>query len=218
MKNKISKILLSSMIVSLSAPVLPVANEKTINNSNVIIQNEEIIHKDKKEEWENVNKEIDVVIEEMNQRLDEINNIENTRDWFVSYKHVIDYYSYILDSPETIYDYYTNDELDLLFQVVQAEVGDEYSFEQKANIASIIFNRIEHEDFPDEMFLVLSRDQFQPISDERYKEVEVSVKTILACEYCFMFGDTTNGCLFFDSNGKLNYEFVYSDGAHNFYK
>lgn len=218
MKNKILKILLSSMMVSLSAPVIPTAYEESIDNSTVTIQNEEIIHKDKKEEWEDINKEIEIVVEEMNHKLDEINNIQDTREWFVSYKDLIDFYSYVLDPPETIYDYYTDDELDLLFKVVQAEVGDEYSFEQKVNIASIVFNRIEHEGFPDNMFNVLSEDQFQVIGDGRYEEVEVSIETILACEYCFMFGDTTNGCLFFDSNGKLNYEFVYFDGAHNFYK
>lgn len=65
---------------------------------------------------------------------------------------------------------------------------------------------------------ILTGDQFQPISDGRYKNVEVSEDTILACEYVFIFGDTTNGCLFFDSNGKLNYQFVKNDGAHNFYK
>lgn len=219
MKKRILKILLSLVIVSLNAPILSTTCEKTVCNSYIDIPKEEIIDVNRVDDKNiNINEEIEIAIEKMNQTLEEINKIKNLKDWFVSYKTLVENYSYILDSPETIYDYYTNEELSLLFRVVQAEVGDEYAFEQKVNVASVIFNRIEHEDFPDEILDILSKDQFQPISDGRYKEVEVSDETILACEYSFMFGDTTNGCLFFDSNGKLKYEFVYSDGAHNFYR
>ena len=178
MKKRILKILLSLVMVSLNAPILSTTCEKTVCNSYVDIQKEEIIDVNRVDDKNiNINEEIEIAIEKMNQTLEEINKIKNLKDWFVSYKTLVENYSYILDSPETIYDYYTNEELSLL-----------------------------------------SKDQFQPISDGRYKEVEVSDETILACEYSFMFGDTTNGCLFFDSNGKLKYEFVYSDGAHNFYR
>ncbi len=216
--NKIIKILLSSIVVSLSVPVLLSAHEKFVDDVCIVIQKKEINSEKINRKVAGLNEEIDLEIEKMDQELQEINNIESLKDWFISYKCLIEEYSYMLYPPETIYDYYTDDELELLFRVVQAEVGDEYSFEQKVNVASVIFNRIEHEDFPDEMKNVLSKDQFQPISDGRYKEVEVSETTILACEYSFMFGDTTGGCLFFDSNGKLNYEFVEYDGAHNLYK
>lgn len=160
----------------------------------------------------------DITIKEMNQKMAEIKSIEDKKEWFVTYKNIIDEYSYILDSPETIYDYFTEDELDLLFHVVQAEIGDEYSFEQKCNVASVIFNRLEHERFPNTLSEILVCDQFSPIADGRYKKVEVSENTILACEYAFMIQDTTNGCLFFDSNNALNYQFVFNDSAHNFYK
>ena len=113
---------------------------------------------------------------------------------------------------------FSEDELDLLFRVVQAEVGDEYSFEPKVNVASVIFNRLEHERFPDTLSEILVYNQFSPISDGRYKEIEVSEDTILACEYAFQAEDITNGCLFFDSNNTLNYQFVFNDSAHNFYK
>ena len=223
MGNKALKIILSSVMVSLSVPILSissVSNKEMIYDSSVTVQEEVIADDNNKISHEDydINEEIEIAIENMDKELEEINGIENLRDWFVAYKCLVEDYSYILDPPETIYDYYTNKELELLFRVVQSEVGDEYTFEQKANIASIIFNRIEHEDFPNKMLDILSKDQFQPIRDERYNDVEVSNETILACEYSFMFGDTTNGCLFFDSNGKLKYEFVYSDCAHNFYK
>lgn len=219
MKKRIVKILLSSLMVSLSAPILPTTCEKTGHDSYIYLPKEEVIDVDEiDDKYIDINKKIKLAIENINKKLEEINNIENLKDWFAAYKCLIEDYSYILDSPETIYDYYTDEELTLLFRVVQAEVGDEYTFEQKVNVVSVIFNRIEHEDFPNEMLDILAKDQFQPISDGRYKEIEVSNETVLACEYSFMFRDTTNGCLFFDSNGKLKYEFIYSDGAHNFYK
>lgn len=218
MKNNILKILLLSIIVSLSIRIFPITYEEPMNNNRRAILIEKVIYRNKINYKEEISKQIKVAIENMNGDLQEINNIENLKDWFVSYKGLIEDYSCVLDFPETIYDYYSDDELNLLFKVVQAEVGDEYSFEQKVNVASVIFNRIEHEDFPDNIYDVLSIDQFQTISDGGHKEVEVSETTILACEYSFMFGDTTGGYLFFDSNGKLNYEFVKNDGAHNLYK
>lgn len=220
MKNRMLKILLSFMMVYLSAPALPTSHQETMYDNDVIVQKKKLVDDSNSinNEGADVNEEIEIAIESMNKKLEEIDRIENLMDWFIAYKYLVEDYSYILDPPETIYDYYTNEELELLFRVVQAEVGDECTFEQKVNVASVIFNRIEHDDFPNEIQNVLSKDQFQPISDGRYKEVEISNKTILACEYSFMFGDTTNGCLFFDSNGKLKYEFIYSDGAHNFYK
>lgn len=148
----------------------------------------------------------------------EIESITDKKEWFVAYKNIVDEYSYIIDPPETIYDCFTEEELDLLFHVVQAEIGDEYSFAQKVNVSSVIFNRLEHERFPNTLSEILVYDQFSPISDGRYKEVEVSEDTILACEYAFQIEDTTGGCLFFDSNNTLNYQFVFNDSAHNFYK
>ena len=140
-----------------------------------------------------------------------------TEEWFVEYKEFIDLYSAKYDSPETIYDCFTDKELDLLFRVVQAEIGD-YSFEQRVNVANVIYNRICHEKFGDTMDKVLISNQFATIENGRIKKVSVDEMTILACEYAFEFPDTTNGALFFDSNGYLDYEFIYNDEAHNFYK
>lgn len=218
-----TKFFLSVMMVSLSALVVPlkgwgenleteplavqlVVKSKGVNIENFI-----------KEQPVSINFEIDKAIEEMNQKMVEIESIEDKKEWFIVYKNIVDEYSYIIDPPETIYDYFNNEELDLLFHVVQAEVGDEYSFEQKVNVVSVIFNRFEHEKFPDTLHEILVCDQFSPIANGRYKEVEVSEDTVLACEYAFVVEDTTDGCLFFDSNNALNYQFVFNDKAHNFY-
>lgn len=169
-------------------------------------------------EYEIIDNEVNLAIIEMDKKMMEIDSITETKEWFIAYKTIIEEYSYILDPPESIYDYFTDEELDMLFSVVQAEIGDEYSFEQKCNVASVILNRINHYKFSDEMFEILTSDQFETINNGRYTRVNVSEDTILACEYVFMFGDTTNGALFFDSNNALKYEYIFNDGAHNFYK
>lgn len=223
--NKVIRILLSIVIVSLSALVVPLkGHNENIKTESVAVQaavksTEMSLENFVIEQPVSINFEIDTAIEEMNQKMAEIESIEDKKEWFIAYKSIIEEYSYIIDPPETIYEYFTEEELDLLFHVVQAEIGDEcYSFEQKANVASVVFNRLYHEKFPDALSEILVYDQFSPISNGRYKEVEVAEDTILACEYAFEIEDTTDGCLFFDSNNALNYQFVFDDGAHNFYK
>ncbi len=226
MKRIISILLLSFMAVSLLAPIIPYYGENiTVKSETIIVQedlitgNERIVNYKILQKNENKPKsDFDIALEEMNQKMSEIESIEDKREWFCSYKCIIEEYSYILDPPETIYDYFSEEELDLLFRVVQAEVGDEYSFEQKVNVAEVIFNRLEHERFPDTLLEILTTDQFQTVANENYKNVEVSESTILACEYAFQIGTEREKCLFFDSNNTLNYEFVYDDDAHNFYK
>ena len=162
---------------------------------------------------------VDTFIQEMQTKMEGIEHITDKKEWFLAYKDIVFEYQHILDPPETIYDYFTEDELDMFFRVVQAEVGDEYGFIQKANVASVIINRIENErHFGNSILEVLTSDQFCTVRTGRYKTVEVSETTILACEYAFSIEDTTNGALFFDSNGVLDYDFMFSDKAHSFYK
>lgn len=220
--NKMIKILLSVMIVYLSALIVPLGR----HTEDIEIESVTVQLATKTKHMENIllveevpiNFEINTAIEEMNQKMSDIESIEDRKEWFIAYKNIIEEYLAIIDPPETIYDYFCSEELDLLFHVVQAEIGDRYSFEQKVNVANVIFNRLNHERFPDTLLEILTPDQFSTISSGSYENVEVSDTTILACEYAFLFDDTTGGCLFFDSNGALKYEYVYNDGAHNFYK
>lgn len=221
--NKVIKILLLVVIVSLSALIVPLkGHSENIKTEPVAVNAVKSTEIDLEnyilEQPVSINFEIDNVIEEMNQRMIEIESILDKKEWFIAYKDIIDEYSYIMNQPETIYDYFSEEELELLFRVVQAEIGDEYSFEQKCNVASVIFNRLEHDRFPDTLLKILIPSQFSTISNGSYKNVNISENTILACEYAFMIEDTADGCLFFDSNNALNYQFVFNDGAHNFYR
>lgn len=118
-----------------------------------------------------------------------------------------------------IYEAFGQDELELFFRIVQAEIGDEHTFEQKVNVATVILNRVNSQYFPNSLYDVLTaRRQFSTYSSGRYKRVTVSDITILACEYAYEIGGSEVGnALFFDSNGVLKYKKICNDGAHNFY-
>ena len=118
---------------------------------------------------------------EIKKELEKIESIKDKEKWFIKRKKLIEKYSDVYDPPETIYHFYSKEELDLLFRVVQAEIGD-YNFEQRCNVVSVIFNRINHNEFPDTMFEVLTADQFATISNGRIYEVTVDDTTKLACE------------------------------------
>lgn len=164
----------------------------------------------------------EVAFSEMDCHMRQLETTENKQQWFVEYKEIIDKYSDVIDPPETIYDCYSEDVLNKLFGVVAAEVGDEYSFEAKCNAASVIFNRIEADGFEDTLNKVLSPGQFTTIKNGTYKTKEVTDKTILACEYAFMIGDTTDGALYFESHTSDVHDsyakFMFKDDAHKFYK
>ena len=170
---------------------------------------------------------IEVALQDVEQRTYEIEKIEDEMEWFIAYKEIVNDYYGVLDSPESIYDVFSEEELDLLFRVVQAEVGDEWDFIHKTNVANVIFNRLysEEDDFAkqDTLSKVLVERQFSTISNGRYKQVEVSELTILACEYAFMIQDTTDGCIAFRSDKNApkiwnGWTRMYHDGAHWLYK
>lgn len=187
------------------------------------------IHNNEKVELDNVNDEdteeviiekteVEIAQEEYDTKLANLNTANLSKEeWFKQYKLLTEEYGDILGKPETIYDKYTQSELDLLFRVVQAEIGSEYSFEQKCNVVSVIYNRLSDYRFGNTINEILVGHQFSTISSGAIYKVTVDEKTILACEYVYQFGDTTSGALFFDSNGTLRYTFLFNDGAHNFY-
>lgn len=161
--------------------------------------------------------QMDTAIENMNIDMSEIENIIDKQEWFIAYKKIIDKYSYILDPPETIYDYYTDEEINIMLRCIETEAFDQ-SFESKINVASVILNRISDEKFPDNPIdVVASVNQFA------YWRTDISDDTILALEYAFEIEDTTNGSLFFHSNNWSemfnNAEYVFTDESnHHFYR
>ncbi len=144
------------------------------------------------------------------------------KTYLTQYKNIIANYSDYFDTPETIYDYTTDEEFDLFARVVQSEIGGG-SFDQKCNVASTIINRYYSEKFPNEWMEILKQtNQYSCINNGACVKANVTEDTILAIEYVFMIGDTTNGATYFHSGRSLwherNLHFIFSDGKHKFYK
>lgn len=185
-------------------------HDENIGTNNVKEEIIEVVIKEKTE--------LEIAQEEYETKLANLNNMNLSKgEWFKQYKSLVNEYGNILGKSSTIYDRFTQSELDLLFRVVQAEIGSQYTFEQKCNVVSVIYNRLADNRFGNTIGEILVGHQFSTISNGAIYKVTVDEKTILACEYVHIFGDTTSGALFFDSNGALNYKFLFNDGAHNFY-
>ncbi len=217
--NKKRKILLYviALIASLTfifvVAFMSTSKEKQTKDSNNVIKQTKT-----KEVTVEEKTELEIAQEEYDAKLEKLNSMNLSKlEWFKQYKSLVEEYGDILgNKPKTIYDSFTQQELDLLFKVVQAEIGG-YSFDQKCNVVSVIYNRLKDGRFPNQMSGILVGHQFSTISNGAIYKVKVDETTVLACEYVYIFGDTTNGALFFDSNGRLNYMFLFNDGAHNFY-
>ena len=140
----------------------------------------------------------------------------NREQWYAEYKQILDFYDGYVDAPETVYDVFTSDEIYLIQRAVETEVF-QCSFDAKVNVASVIFNRIEDGRFGNTVHEIITRPgQFA------WHRTKISESTILAVEYAYEIGDTTDGCIAFRSDrkpekwGKWVYRF--SDSAvHHFY-
>ena len=154
--------------------------------------------------------------QEVLDKQEELSSIEDNEEWFVAYKDLIEEYSEWVDPPETIYDYYTEDEIYLMQRCIETETF-EADFDSKVNVASVILNRIESDEFANEVSEIIVKGQFA------FGRENISEDTVLALEYVFMIGDTTDGALYFHSNPKTETfngaEFIFTDTAgHHFYK
>lgn len=220
MKNKILKNFIRAVLLILTfifvflITSLRTSNAKTDKTKTVVpIETIEVIEEEDMYE---------IKSKEAMQKHEELLNIKDNKEYFIEYKKLIEEYSEWIDKPETIYDYFTEEELNLLFRVVEAE-ATAGGFNEKANIASVIFNRLAHDEFGDTLNEILVKSQFSPLRDGRAYKVEITEDTILACEYAFMIEDTTNGAIFFESKGSNIHdsyaEFLFQDGiGHKFYK
>lgn len=153
----------------------------------------------------------------VSEKMEKLSLIKDKKEWFIEYKNLMNQYIEILDTEETIYEIYTEEEIYLIQRCVETECfqGD---FESKCNVASVIFNRLYNGNFGNNIEEVITaKNQFT------YSRKEITEDTKLAVEYAFGIEDTTNGCLAFHSNeknekfGNWNYEFTDSIG-HHFYK
>lgn len=160
---------------------------------------------------------IEVALQEVEKRMSEIESIEDKMEWFIAYKEIINDYYGVLDPPETIYDYFTEDEIRLICRVVETETYDQ-DFMSKVNVANVVLNRYYSDEFGETITeIVTSPYQFA------YGRKNITEDTIWAVMYAFEIEDTTDGALFFHSNAKTETfngaDYIFTDSCgHNFYK
>lgn len=133
----------------------------------------------------------------------------------------------ITDPSETIYDLYSQEEIEILWRIVEAECTGA-SIEDKMNVANAIINRVNNDEFPSTIKEVVFQKtgkvyQFSPIADRRYYSVEITDETKQACEQIFTQKDTTDGAIYFHSSKGSNWisrnrTYLFSDNSHKFYK
>lgn len=175
---------------------------------------------------ERIEQEVEEVIEiaeepltheqEMFLEYEALSQIEDKKEWFLAYKEFIEKYPEY-DRPQSLYEKYTDEEIYIMQRVIETEVYG-CDFEAKANVASVILNRIEGDNnFSDDPIVVCtSPGQFV------YSRKQISEDTKLALEYAEEIEDTTNGALYFNSmepmeswNGR---ERIFTDHVgHSFY-
>lgn len=190
---------------------LELANEQiayAYNNNNEVIEKLKVEYNTKLDEIRYATVEEELQIIELIKEDDKLN-------WFKLYKEIFTIHN--VDAPETIYDYYNDEEINIMHRCIETETFGA-DFESKANVASVILNRIESTDYPNNPINVITApNQFA------YGRTNISDETILALEYAFMIEDTTNGCIAFRSDskkenwGKWKYQFTDNVG-HSFYK
>ena len=136
---------------------------------------------------------------------------DNMEEWWIGYKILT-----ANDHPLGITDVYTEEELAYLYRCVETETY-QAPFSAKVNVANVIINRIDNDKFGDTFEeVVTSANQFA------YGRTTISEDTKEACAFAFMMGDTTQGALYFHSNGYSEYfngkKYIFTDKAgHHFY-
>ena len=121
----------------------------------------------------------------------------------------------------SIYDFFTDEELDMLYRVVEAESYGWY-YENHRNVANVIFNRMKT-GWGTLVEVLTQPNQFAVVTTGFYKTVIVSTETILAVEDAWQH-DYTNGALYFNRSTTQSYAdkhctYLFTDSCgHNFYK
>lgn len=223
LKNKIK--IYDIVIVSLSVFsivyivffVLSLTRTTTVHIADVEVKK---IKDETEYEHKPIEKTKEYYIEEREREIAELKKVENEMIRFINYKGICWRYQektgIKIDISEMVRDTFTPDEIYLIQRVIETECY-QCDFLSKANVASVVLNRLSSEKFSNDVEkLITSPYQFA------YSRKYISYDTILALEYAFYYGDTTGGALFFHSmkqtNTFNNHDYMFTDEAgHHFY-
>lgn len=132
----------------------------------------------------------------MEEKMSELENITDRKEWYLAYKDIVFKYVKWFDPPETVFNYFTEDEVKLICNAVETECYQQ-DFDSKCNVASVIFNRYYSGEFGDTIEKVITTEnQFS------YGRNAITEETMLAVMYSWEIEDTTDGCVAFRSGDK----------------
>lgn len=215
MKKLLSLLILLFMAVSF---LLPFSVTKSVKNEEITVVEPTIMSTITYEIEEVVNEPdiYEIAMQEMQEKMSELDLTTDKKEWFLAYKDIVFKYVEWIDPPETIFDYFTEDEIRLICRVVETETY-QCDFDSKVNVANVVLNRIESGEFGDTVEeIITTENQFA------YGRKVLTEDTILAVMYAYEIEDTTCGALFFHSNDKTDTfcgrDFIFQDSVgHNFY-
>ena len=183
---------------------------------------------EEKERQKHVIEERDRIKNEYNAKIESIQS-GNRKEWFISYNLILEQYRIYpyINTPLNVYDEYDINEIKVFQKLVAAETTGG-NFESKCNVASVVWNRLHSEKYPDNIIDVIYQRngsvQFSPTYDGRIDIAEVTEDDILSIEYTYMFGSTAYDCIAFDnvkgnSWNKNKLEMIFTDSiGHSFYR
>ena len=137
--------------------------------------------------------------------------------WFTLYQEIEEEYLDYFGEADNLYDCFAEEQINMMWKCIETETY-QCNFNSKVNVACVILNRIENEQFPlDPIEIITSPNQFA------YGRNIITEDTKLALEYAFSIEDTTNGCIAFRSDCSPNEwngwtkQFT-DESGHTFYK
>lgn len=208
--RKCSKLESDNKILENQNECLEVSNEFWEGNYYIILEKYEKL----KEEYNSLSEKYCNTAEKAMEYIEPF-KYSDKLNYLLSFKKIVNDYSDYLYKPLTIYDEYSPNEITLMWRAIETEVYD-LPFEQKVNIASVILNRLNSDKWSDNAIEVItSPNQFA------YHRTNISNDTKLALEYAYMIEDTTDGCIGFRSDKKVEnwngWNCIGYDGFHWFY-
>lgn len=152
--------------------------------------------------------------------IDELETTDDLSDWYEQYLDLIEENLDCYDPPESIKDYYSQSDIELLWRLVETEAGGT-SFKSKVLIAEVVMNRMDSKEFPDDIYTVMTTKKQFSIKKKLNK---VTDETKRACECAFQIPDLSQGALYFHSIKECEnffgkeFLFIDEDSGHKFYK
>lgn len=233
-KNKLRRVQICALSLILSTNVVIMCNLMNINQQDKRIIDGLKISYDSLNEDNNQIKEVNENYEKQLNELKQdkttkycddaqrdmelIKSFEDTdkENYIKAYLDIVNKYSKYVDAPESLNDYYTDAQIQIMLKCIETETY-QAPFDAKVNVACVILNRLNRDEFPtNPIELITDKNQFA------YGRNNITEETKYALYYAWYIKDTTDGAIGFRSDcspSKWNgWYYSSTDRYHYFYR